>query len=52
MLKNAYLLGKNCKNRLSIEGLAPEPPFASGGSALRHLHCNSRLQLQLCRVRF
>jgi len=22
---------KNCKNRLSVGGSAPEPPFASGG---------------------
>jgi len=35
MLKNAYFLGKNCKNRLSVEGSAPEPPFASSGWGLR-----------------
>jgi len=35
MLKNAYFLGKNFKNRLSIGGSAPEPPFASGGWGLR-----------------
>jgi len=29
MLKNAYFLEKNVKNRLSVS--APEPPFASGG---------------------
>jgi len=26
---------KNCKNRLSVGGSAPEPPFASGGWELR-----------------
>jgi len=35
MLKNTYFLGKNCKNRLSVGGSAPEPPFASGGWGLR-----------------
>jgi len=25
-------LGKNCKNRLSVGGSVPEPPFASGGA--------------------
>jgi len=34
MLKYAYFLGKNCKNRLSVEGSAPEPPFASEGWGL------------------
>jgi len=29
MLKNAYFLEKVCKNRLSVGGSAPEPPFAS-----------------------
>jgi len=32
MLKMRYFLGKNCKNRLSVGGSAPESPFASGGS--------------------
>jgi len=36
MLKNAYFLEKNCKNRLSVGSSAPEPPFmlpSAGGSA-------------------
>jgi len=35
MLKNAYFLGKNCKNRLSVGSSAPEPSFASSGWGLR-----------------
>jgi len=31
MLKNAYFLGKNCKNRLSVGCSAPEPPLGFGG---------------------
>jgi len=31
MFKKAYFGEKNCKNRLSVGGSAPEPPFASGG---------------------
>jgi len=27
--------GKNCKNRLSVGGSTPEPPFAFGGWGLR-----------------
>jgi len=30
-LKNAYILGKSCKDRLSVEGSALEHPLASGG---------------------
>jgi len=35
MLKNAYFLEKDVKNRFSIGGLAPKPPLASGGRGLR-----------------
>jgi len=35
MLKKAYFLGKNCKNRLCVGGSVPEPPFSSGGLGLR-----------------
>jgi len=35
MLKNAYFLEKTVKVYLSVEGSAPEPPFASGGWGLR-----------------
>jgi len=44
-------LEKYCKNRLSIGDSAPEPPFASGGSAPRPPRFYSHLLLQLCRVR-
>jgi len=30
----AYFLGKNYKDRLSVGGSAPEPPFASSGWGL------------------
>jgi len=54
MLKNAYFLEKTVKNRLSVEGSAPKPPFASGGSGLRPQtpRCYHRLLLQLCQVHF
>jgi len=35
MLKNAYFLEKDVKNRLSIKGSTSEPPLASGGWELR-----------------
>jgi len=35
MLKNAYFLEKDVKNRLSVGGSAPESPFAFGGWGLR-----------------
>jgi len=35
MLKNAYFLEKDVKNRLSVRGSAPEPPLASGSWGLR-----------------
>jgi len=40
MLKNAYFLGKNCKNRLSVGGPPPPPPLTSRGlgAALPDLH--------------
>jgi len=44
---------KNCKNRLSVGGSAPdETLFASCSWRLRLLRCYFRLLLQLCRVRF
>jgi len=49
MLKNAYFW-KKCKNRLSVGGSAPEPPFTSGGWGLRFV--TPAPPLQLCRVRF
>jgi len=45
MLKNAYFLRKNCKNRLSVGGFALEPP-AAGDSGSRPPRCYSRLLLQ------
>jgi len=40
---------KNCKNRLSVGGFAPEPPFATGGWGFRPKppYCYFHLQLQL-----
>jgi len=35
MLKNAYFVAKDVKNRLSVGGSSPEPQFASGGWGLR-----------------
>jgi len=35
MLKNAYFLEKDIKNRLSKGGSAPEPPLASGDWGIR-----------------
>jgi len=43
MLKNAYFLEINCKNRLSVGSSAPKTPVC-----LRRERCYFRLRLQLC----
>jgi len=39
---------KNCKNRLSVGGSAPEPLFASGGWGLRPQTPELLLQQMFC----